>query len=228
MTEPRAGTVAVIDLGLGNLFSVMQACLRAGLRPAITSSPADVRAADIVILPGVGAFRDAMDTLHRTRLSTAVRETAAAGRPLIGICLGMQLFMSESSEFGRHEGLGLLEGDVVPLEARRSDGSRLKIPQVGWNAIDRGPSPWVGTLLEGVMDGAQMYFVHSYCVRPADPQVVLSTTTYGDAVFCSAMRQGNVIGMQFHPERSGSVGLQIYRTLAQYSGSTREPDQVPR
>ena len=204
--------VAIVDFGMGNLHSVRQACAHAGLDGRITASPSDLARADAIILPGVGAYADAMATLRRTGMADALRGAAESGKPLVGICLGLQLLMSESPEFGRHEGLGLIAGDVVYLEPG-AGAAAVKVPQVGWNQIHRTGS-WEGTLLDGLPDGGFMYFVHSLHVRPRDPSVVLSTTRYGAVEFCSSLRQHNVFGCQFHPERSGPEGLHMYATLA--------------
>lgn len=223
MREP-APVVAIVDYGMGNLFSVQQACERVGLRAVITSSTQQCLAAAAVILPGVGAFGDAMHTLGRLDLVSPLRELAASGRPLMGICLGMQLLMTESLEFGRHEGLGLIPGTVVRLDDgdgpfTASGGRRLKVPQVGWNKIRTAPhraaaSGWGGSLLEGIPEGAWMYFVHSFYARPEDSRTVLAMTQYGPVEFCSSIQVGHIFGCQFHPERSGPTGLRIYHNLA--------------
>jgi glutamine amidotransferase len=205
--------VAIVDFGMGNLYSVRQACANAGLDARITASGLDVDAADAVILPGVGAFADAMASLRATGMVTALRRVAASGKPLVGICLGLQLLMKESCEFGRHEGLGLVDGRVVYLDHPRDDRGPLKVPHVGWNRIARCHD-WHDTLLDGVADGGFMYFVHSLHVEPVERTSVLSTTTYGDAEFCSSLAEGNVFACQFHPERSGLEGLLVYRNLA--------------
>jgi len=207
MPEPAA-RVAIVDYGMGNLFSVQQALAHVGLEATITAEAGRLMSADAVILPGVGAFGDAMAELTRRDLVTPLREAVASGKPVVGICLGMQLLMSESLEFGRHRGLGFIEGDVVRLTGP-------KVPQVGWNRIwlvDRGS--WDGTLLEGLPEGAYFYFVHSFYVRPMEAALTLSTTRYGSVEFCSSLRRGNVFACQFHPERSGPAGLALYRNLA--------------
>jgi glutamine amidotransferase len=222
---------------LGNLFSVKQACEHAGLRAIITSSRQEIVAADGVILPGVGAFGDAMETLASLDLVSVLRDIAASPKPLVGICLGMQLLMTESHEFGRHRGLGIVEGEVVRLEAA-ADGLRtLKVPQVEWNRIytvdlgDQrdGPGPndtlWKSPLLKGLANGEYMYFVHSFYPRPVDPSVGVSTTQYGSTEFCSSLRLGSVFACQFHPERSGPGGLRIYRNLAELI-TTPQPAQI--
>ena len=219
-TEART-EVAIVDYGLGNLYSVKHACAHVGLQAAITLSRQEILQADAVILPGVGAFGDAMATLARLDLVSVLHDFAASGRPLVGVCLGMQLVMTESHEFGRHKGLGLIEGEVVRFENPVEGARALKVPQIGWNSIhqvDRpGPgegAPWDGTLLEGIPDGEAMYFVHSYIVRPADDGVRLAMSTYGGIRFCSALQKNNIMACQFHPERSGPQGLRMYRNLA--------------
>ena len=140
---------------------------------------------------------------------------------MLGICLGMQLLMTESYEFGRHRGLGIIEGEVVRLQETIDGLRKLKVPHVGWNRIylpgeSSASVAWEGSVLEGLRGGEFMYFVHSFYPRPADPDVVLSTTRYGPLEFCSSLRKGNVFACQFHPERSGARGLQIYRNLATF------------
>lgn len=216
MPETPRACVAIVDYGMGNLFSVQRACEQVGL-PAVISAFADeVLRADAVILPGVGAFGDAMAELRRLDLVAALQEVAASGKPLMGICLGMQLFMTESHEFGRHRGLGLIEGEVVRFDAPRHGSQVLKVPQVGWNRIIKavGPNSWEASPLEGLQDGEFMYFVHSFYARPVEPSVVLATSRYGHLEFCSSLRRGNLFACQFHPERSGPQGLRIYRNLA--------------
>ena len=227
MPDSAAAPAAIVDYGMGNLFSVQYACEYAGLRAIITHSKKEVLTARAVILPGVGAFGTAMDTLIRLDLVEPLRDAAASGIPFLGICLGMQLLMRESHEFGRHRGLGLVEGEVVRLEGATGGRRPVKVPQVGWNKIhsaDPGSrsglaangSPWEGTLLEGVADGEFMYFVHSFYCKPADAGVTLSTTRYGENLFCSSFRQKNLFACQFHPERSGPGGVRLYRNLASF------------
>ena len=214
--------VAIIDYEMGNLFSVQRACEWAGLEGVITSDPARVRDADAVILPGVGAFGTAMETLDRKGLSHAIRDFIGYGRPFVGVCLGIQLLMSESSEFGRHLGLGILPGRVVNFEPVLGSGDLAKVPQMQWNRIHMArPEAWSGTLLDGLPDGEFMYFVHSYYVVPDDSSLVVATTRYGSVEFCSAVQKENIYAYQFHPERSGPAGLHIYGSLAQRLSSGR-------
>lgn len=228
--------VAIVDYGMGNLFSVGRACEQAGLQAGVSSAKEDIAAADAAILPGVGAFGDAMEALRRLDLIGPLQDFAASGKPLMGVCLGMQLLMTEGYEFGRHRGLGLVEGEVVRLDGLGDGPRRLKIPHVGWNRIyppgagvaEEGAPPrvWSGSPLEGLSAGAFMYFVHSYYPRTADPSVVCAVTRYGALEFCSSLRDGNVFACQFHPERSGPEGLRVYQNMArrvrqQERGQTR-------
>jgi len=217
---PSVRHAAIVDYGLGNLYSVAHACRAVGLQATITSDRTTIEGADAVILPGVGAFGDAMTTLRRLDLVGVLRDVAAAGTPFVGICLGLQLLMTESHEFGRHEGLGLVRGEVVPLDNPQEAGRRLKVPQVGWNRVyaHGGPASdrWASTPLRGLRDGEFMYFVHSYIVVPEDRGLVLSTTRYGDIEFCSSVVSGNIFACQFHPERSGRRGLEAYWNLRRF------------
>jgi glutamine amidotransferase len=213
----RAGKpwVAVVDYGLGNLFSVGQACRHVGMEFAITDRKAAVDDSWGIILPGVGAFGDAMAKLRELDLLDAIGRQAARGKPVVGICLGMQLMMDTSREFGLHQGLGLVPGEVLPLP--RGPGRPAKVPQVGWNSIsppEGDTGRWGGTVLEGTRAGEYMYFVHSYFARPADPAHLLSVTEYGGEVFCSALQKDNCLAFQFHPERSGPAGLEVYQRVA--------------
>jgi glutamine amidotransferase len=208
--------VAIVDFGLGNLFSVRQACQQVGLEAQITSDRQSILNAGIVILPGVGAYGDAMKALHKLDLVTVLQDIAASGKPLVGVCLGMQLLMTESEEFGHHKGLGIIEGSVVPFD-HPSEGERnLKVPQIGWNRIHqpKDSTPWNKTIFAGISSGEYMYFVHSYIVRPQDEHVVLATSRYGNIEFCSSLQKGSVFACQFHPERSGPWGIRMYQNLA--------------
>lgn len=199
--------LVVVDYSLGNLFSVQQACLRHGHPPVVTADPQVVRRADAVILPGVGAFGEAMDNLRRTGLDQALREVVDAGKPLMGICLGMQLLFGQSEEFGAAEGLGFLPGTIRRLP---SEGGR-KIPQIAWNQIHPGESDWQASPLKDLEDGDFVYFVHSYFVEPGDRRHLLTETDYDGFRYCSAVQKENIFATQFHPEKSAAKGLTIYR-----------------
>ena len=210
--QPR---LAIVDYGMGNLFSVLHAFAAVGQPAEITSDPARLAAADGLVIPGVGAFGVAMEVLERTGMADTVRERVAQGTPLVGICLGMQLMMSSSTEFGSHAGLGIIDGDTVALKASPDISRDARIPHVGWSSVQpvRG-SGWTNTPLDGLAAGGDMYFVHSFYVRPKTADVVLSLSSYRGVTFCSSLVKGNVFGCQFHPERSGVEGLEIYRRIA--------------
>jgi glutamine amidotransferase len=210
-------SAAIVDYGMGNLYSVHRACGLAGFDSRVTASREHLLAADVVVLPGVGAFGHAMATLQDLGLVETIREVASSSRILVGICLGFQLLMRESQEFGRCEGLGLVDGDVVPfVPEKQGDGRRLKIPHTGWNQVRRpagSGNSWRSASLMGIADGEYFYFVHSFFVRPSDPATVLTTSRYGGTTFASGVWSGNVIGLQFHPERSGPTGQVFYDNL---------------
>jgi len=205
--------VAIVDYALGNLYSIKHACERVGLESIITSSRDEILQADGVLLPGMGAYGEAMQTLHKLDLVTVLQDYAASGRPLIGICLGIQLLLTESYEFGNHKGLGIIEGAVIPLDHPHEGERELKIPQVGWNQLHASRS-WDGTPLEDIPNNEYMYFVHSFVPKPQDVNVVLATTKYGGVEFCSSIQQKNIFACLFHTERSGVAGLRIYQNLA--------------
>jgi imidazole glycerol-phosphate synthase subunit HisH len=210
--------VAIVDYHMGNLHSVQKACAKAGLESRLAAKSADIRRAAAVILPGVGAFGHAMEQLTRRRLLTAIKEAAFSGKPFLGVCLGMQLLFDYSEEFGRHEGLGILRGKVVPFPPG------LKVPHMGWNRLSlKRPSPF----LRGVPNHAYMYFVHSFYCVPADPEVLLATTDYGRYV-AAAVGRGNLCGTQFHPEKSQTLGLSIYRNLARLLAPQRKGEAEGR
>lgn len=212
---PERPFVAIVDCGSGNLFSVRQACAHVGLHAQVTADPDVVERANAVILPGVGAFGSAAESLHRLALVRPLRAFAESGRPLVGICLGLQLLLDESAEFGRHEGLGLIPGRVEPLPHKRGDGSPQKVPHIGWSAVDPSEgTAWADSLLARAAPGEFFYFVHSFYAQPIDRTDVLATARFGDLVFPAALRRGNVTAFQFHPERSGPAGLELYAALA--------------
>jgi glutamine amidotransferase len=221
MVREMRNPVAIVDYGMGNLFSVKHACEYAGMEAVITADKKVILAAPAVVLPGVGAFGDAIENLRRNDLISVLRDCSASGRPFAGICLGMQLLMTESHEFGRHEGLGIIAGDVVRLDTAMT-GETPKIPHIGWSAVYAKDCPmgetvtlWNNSLLAPVPNGAYMYFVHSYYTRPTDDSLVLARTRFGSLEFCSSFSRRNIFGCQFHPERSGPDGLKMYQALGQ-------------
>lgn len=202
--------VIIVDYGLGNLGSVARAVRHLGAEPLITSDPDAVRGAERLVLPGVGAFGTAMSNLRERGLIEPLQAFAASGRPLIGLCLGMQLFMEESNEGALHRGLALIPGRVTRL--MQSD-RRYKVPHIGWSGLEPGARSWRGTALDGLKPGDALYFVHSYYAIPADPADVLAYTTYGSCRYCSVIAHGNVLGCQAHPEKSSDIGLKILKNF---------------
>ena len=201
--------VGIIDYGVGNLFSLKSSFAAIGQEAFVSSNPSELSKADRLILPGVGAFEDAAKKLRQSGLDEFVRAQAAAGKPLMGICLGMQLLFEKSFEYGEHEGLGLLKGQVVGMEGRIDPA--LKIPHMGWNRLDVKQ----GRLLDHV-DGEYIYFVHSfYAVNCEDS--VAATSEYSVPI-TAAVEKGNIFGCQFHPEKSGNVGLSILRKFSEMEG----------
>lgn len=205
--------VLVVDYGRGNLLSLMRALSFIGAEPAVSSDPAEIAAADRVILPGVGAFGDGMEGLHSRGFVEPIRRYCASGKPLLGICLGMQLLLEESEEFGLHAGLGVVPGRVVRLNEPAADSPRHKIPHIGWNAISPAAphSSWKGTPFDGLPWETFVYFVHSFVAAPDNPRHRMAETEYAGQTFCSALASGNVYGCQFHPEKSGEAGLLILK-----------------
>ena len=211
-------TVAVVDYGMGNLRSVSQAVMHvakdSGVEVIVTARPDEVYAAERIVLPGQGAMPDCMRELRESGLQEAVLH-AAANKPLMGVCVGMQMLLSRSEE-GPTEGLALFPGEVVRfrLEGRRQpDGSRYKVPQMGWNGVIQArPHP----IWAGVPDGAYFYFVHSYCAHPSDPRHSVGETDYGGRFTC-ALARDNIFATQFHPEKSAEHGLALYRNFLHWT-----------
>lgn len=199
--------IAIIDYNAGNLKSVEKALHLLGEETVITRSFQEIEAADKVILPGVGAFGDAMEQLKKYELDKVIREVAAQGKPFLGICLGLQLLFEGSDESQGVEGLHILDGQVL----RIPDASGLKIPHIGWNSLELAND---GRLFQGIENGAYVYFVHSYYLKAANEQIVKATTEYSTHIHAS-VEQGNVFACQFHPEKSGAVGLSILKNFAE-------------
>jgi glutamine amidotransferase len=206
--------VQIIDYGLGNLFSIRHACLHSGIDAVISTQHDTLMQADGIILPGVGAFGHAMDTLRQLQLLQPLHDAVAAGKPLLGICLGMQLLLDASEEFGLHQGLGLIPGVVRKLPELRTDGTVRRIPAVGWNQIHLNPHRSQPQIDCGLPDSAWMYFVHSFAAAPEHSEDVLTLTDYEGIRYCSAIRRNHVMGVQFHPERSARHGLQFLKHWA--------------
>lgn len=201
--------IVIIDYGLCNLLSVHNALAHIGIKSVVTHDPADLKDADAAILPGVGAFRDGIEGLRQRGFVEAVKLYVMKGRPLFGICLGMQLLMDKSYEFGEYEGLGLISGAVTPVDNVSNEGLPLKIPHIGWNTLLNASCSWDNTPLSGLRKGSEVYFVHSFRVVPRDNAHILAETEYGGKRFCSMIAKGNIYGCQFHPEKSSASGLSI-------------------
>ena len=206
--------IAVLDYGRGNIFSLSRALEHVGASHIVTNDPERLLGADGIVLPGVGAFRDAMHRLSERSLVEAIRLAAEQGVPLLGICLGMQLLFERSTEFGAHEGLGLISGDVDRLPEGAPEGPRMRIPNVGWRALEpRGAHPMTQVLAPRDM----VYFVHSYVPYPEDPRDILATSPINGLDAAAMVGRGKVMGCQFHPEKSGPLGL---RVLGAFVGET--------
>jgi len=198
--------ITIIDYGMGNLRSVQKGFEKVGHQALVTSDPNQVAAATKLVLPGVGAFEDAMAELRRRRLIEPILDTIAADKPFLGICLGLQLLFDVSHEHGRQQGLGVLSGECVRFELP----AEYSVPHMGWNQVSIPRRP---PILEGIDQGTYLYFVHSYYVVPQDPEVVAAETDYGGP-FCSMIWRGNMFATQFHPEKSQQEGLKILKNFA--------------
>jgi len=197
--------VALINYGMGNMHSIAKALARAGAKVRIVERPADLRGASRIVLPGVGAFRDCIAALRASGMDTALVKELSAGTPFLGICLGMQVLMGVSYEFGRHEGLGLIPGAVRAFPGDFPSRG-LKIPHMGWNDVTLASGMPAHAAL-APLQGRQVYYVHSYVCVPDDPAHILAACTYGDYPFAAAIGRDNIIGVQFHPEKSQRAGI---------------------
>ena len=200
--------IAIIDYGMGNLRSVQKGFEAVGAEAIVTSDSRKILSAKSVVLPGVGAFKECMANLEKLDLIDTVHQSVKSGKPFLGICLGLQLLFTQAEEFGHVDGLGILPGKVVGFkDAKPKSGEPLKIPHMGWNRVRVTPG---NPLFDSVADESYFYFVHSYYVVPEDPAIIATTTCYG-IDFASGIHQENIHAFQFHPEKSGVVGLKILR-----------------
>jgi len=216
--------VLVVDYGVGNLLSVCRAFEACGATVELNGSPERIAKAERLVVPGVGAFGDCMNELQRRGLVQPILDSVTTGNPVLGICVGMQMMMQVGEEFGEHAGLGIAAGRVRAIPGSTSDGTPHKIPHIGWNALLK-PSPetvWDETILDGVVPGSTCYFVHSFTAEPTDDQVRLADCDYDGRRISAAVRVGNVYGTQFHPEKSGEVGLRILRNFLALDRSKRD------
>jgi glutamine amidotransferase len=208
--------VTVIDYGVGNLLSVQRGLEHCGAKVTVTIDHETILSSQKLVLPGVGAFRDAMQELNRLGLVSVIREYAKSKRSLLGICLGMQLLLEESDEFGVTQGLGLIAGRVVPVPAHSVTGEAQKIPHIGWNALQPASSQdWGTTVMCDVNPGESVYFVHSFMAEPSNPLNLLADCLYGGHRISAVIGSGSVMGCQFHPEKSGETGLKILRAFCE-------------
>lgn len=208
-----ASEVIVIDYGVGNLLSVQRGLEHCGAKVTLTADPEQILAARRVVLPGVGAFGNAMQALERLGLVAIIRELAHCNIPLLGICLGMQLLLDESEEFGHTSGLGLIPGRVIHVPIQTLLGEKQKIPYIGWNALQPSDSStdWNETILQNIKPGEAAYFVHSFMAVPINPAHRIAECVSGGHKVAAVIRRNQIMGCQFHPEKSGEVGLKILR-----------------
>jgi|ETNmetMinimDraft_35_1059890.scaffolds.fasta_scaffold19655_2 glutamine amidotransferase len=216
--ESRELDVAIIDYRMCNLFSVQSACNYNSLYSEITHDKDRILAADAAILPGVGSFSEAMEYLNSSGLIQVINEFIKSGKPFMGICLGMQLLLSEGEEFGINKGLDIIPGYVKKFPQRNKNEKIIKVPHIGWNKIEiaegKSDNDWYIPPLNEINSGEFMYFLHSFYAIPNDKEVVVTTTNYEDVDFCSSLMYNNVFACQFHPERSGREGLKIIKNFA--------------
>ena len=205
--------VAIIDYKMSNLHSVQAACNKVGLSSLVTSDKEKILSSKAAILPGVGAFGKTMDYFCKSKLDECIYEFIDSGKPFVGICLGLQLLFDSSEEFGDNVGLGIISGHVRKFENNTHFSIKYPVPHIGWNKIHKTKNTWDNTLLCDNKDGDFMYFIHSYYVEPKEEEVVLSKTTYGKTEYCSSINYKNIFGSQFHPEKSGSKGIEFYYRL---------------
>lgn len=203
--------VVILDYQLGNLFSVKQACDRVGITAIISSKRDDITKADGIILPGVGAFGEAMNNMRKLDLEEPLKDFVATGKPLFGVCLGQQLLFTESEEFGTAKGLDFIHGTIKKFPSYTVLNGMVKVPQIGWNHISERDVSWKDTPLADIRQNSYVYFVHSYFVAPTNSENVLTVTNYEGLEYCSAViKKPNIFATQFHPEKSGELGLGIY------------------
>jgi glutamine amidotransferase len=199
--------VCILDYGIGNLKSLSNAFIRLGADTILSSKHKEILGADYLILPGVGAFANAMEKLKNLNLDNVILEFIRYGRPFMGICLGMQMLFEKSEEFGITDGIGIIEGDVIkiPIEKKVS-----RLPNIGWNnLVPTNFNQWDNSILKGLSEEDRVYFIHSFCCKPKQEKDILAKTFYEEIELCASVQRGNIIGVQFHPEKSGPVGLKI-------------------
>lgn len=207
--------IVIVDYGLGNLFSIEQACKHLGYSTTLSSDPSIILGASNLILPGVGSFEIAMKQLIAFNLIETLTTFVKTGKPIMGVCLGMQLLFDESNEFGKHNGLGFIKGKVIKFPPIVKN-QKIRIPHIGWNKIYKSELDWTNTPLVNINNESLMYFVHSYYVQPELNENILTRTNYEGFEFCSSIKKDNIFGFQFHPEKSGKDGLMIYDNFLKF------------
>ncbi len=209
--------IAIVDYGIGNVKSIVNAFKKIGIEPTLTNNKETLLKADGVVLPGVGAFAHGMQSLNELSLVKVIYEYVESGKPFLGICLGMQMLLEESEEFGVTKGLGLIRGKVVKLSVKEET----KLPHIGWNEIDKKDINWYGTILDGIEDSEDMYFVHSYVASPSENKNILSVSEYSGFEFCSSLKKDNIYGCQYHPEKSASSGVLVLENFVKICKDNR-------
>ena len=204
--------ITIIDYGIGNVQSIMNALSRFDITSILSSDKQEILNSDAIILPGVGAFRRAMERLKEKNLDSVINEFALTGKPFLGICLGMQLLFDQSDEFGITPGLGLIHGKVEKF----STDLKAKLPHIGWCTLNDYSSSFEKTIFSTINSEDKFYFIHSYICKPNEDKYILSTTEYGGIQFCSAVKKDNIIGCQFHPEKSGESGLKVIKEFTNF------------
>lgn len=212
-------TVTIADYGSGNVLSVRRALEYNGATVLLTDKPKEIENAERLVLPGVGAFGDCMAALQSRTLVPSIHEFIQTGRPLLGICVGMQILMEVGYEFGLNDGLGCIEGEVVAIPSQSKEGTSHKIPHIGWSEVfpreQAVHDHWDGTVLQGVVPGTSFYFVHSMTARPRNPQHILAHCDYHGCEVTAAVCKDNITGLQFHPEKSAKAGLAVLRRFVE-------------
>tara|TARA_A100000164_G_C21571419_1_gene614184 strand:- start:46 stop:678 length:633 start_codon:yes stop_codon:yes gene_type:complete len=203
--------IVVIDYGIGNVRSILNSFENQGEKAVLSRNRALILEADGVVLPGVGAFSHGMKNLNKYNLVDIIKDYVNTGKPLLGICLGMQMLLEESEEFGYTKGIGLIKGKVIKLLNEKS--KKVKLPHISWNEIEQKNIRWNNTILNNIEIGSDMYFVHRFVAKPENLNEILSTTTYSNVEFTSSLKKGNIYGCQFHPEKSGKIGLSIIKNF---------------
>lgn len=207
--------IVIIDYGVGNVKSIINAFENQGVDVILSRDKEVISNADGVVLPGVGAFSHGMNNLNKYNLVDVIKDYVKTGKPLLGICLGMQMLLEESDEFGKTKGIGLIKGKVIKLPVKQS--SIIKLPHISWNEIRPKKTEWENSILDSIDVGSDMYFVHTFVAKPDDENDVLSTSEYFNIKFCSSIKKGNIYGCQFHPEKSSKTGLKIVRNFINIS-----------